>query len=67
MQIMTAEEIKELRNAHGWSTNELAYHVGVSDDAVRKWERGERRPRGPAMKTLLKLARKILNGTGRHN
>jgi DNA-binding transcriptional regulator YiaG len=64
MEIMTAQQIKQLRDTKGWSTNELAYHVGVSDDAVRKWERGERTPRGAAMKALLRLAGK--NGNGKH-
>lgn len=62
MKSMTKEEIKELRDAKGWTTNELAYHVGVSDDAVRKWERGERTPRGSAMKALCRLAGKNGNG-----
>lgn len=56
MKTMTPEEIRKLRESRVWTTTELAYHVGVSGDAVRKWERGERVPRGPAMKKLIEIA-----------
>lgn len=56
MDVMTPQEITKLRESKGWSSTELAYHVGVTNDAVRKWERGDRIPRGPAMKMLLILA-----------
>ena len=37
MQIMTKEDIRSFRESKGWTTTELAFHVGVTNDAVRKW------------------------------
>lgn len=41
---MTPEEIKRRRLAYPLSTDELAKRIGVSPQAVRSWERGDRAP-----------------------
>lgn len=39
-----AKNLKRLRHERGWTQEELAAHVGVSGQAVSKWERGESYP-----------------------
>ena len=46
--------IRALRNQHGWSQEEFADHVGMSQPRVSEMERpGERRPN---IETLLRIA-----------
>jgi DNA-binding transcriptional regulator YiaG len=59
MKRMTPQQIKDLREALGMRTTELAVAVGVTDDAVRKWERGAGKPSGSAMILLYQLAEKL--------
>lgn len=51
---MTAEKIKKLREARGWSQAELARRVGVTRNGVNSWEQGLSMP-SPAC--LVELAR----------
>lgn len=44
MNIFISDTLKELRRKRGNTQGELAVHVGVSDQAVSKWERGESFP-----------------------
>ncbi|MBE6143578.1 MAG: helix-turn-helix transcriptional regulator [Erysipelotrichaceae bacterium] len=44
MNIKTANRLCELRKAHNLSQEELAYKLGVSRQAVSKWERSESSP-----------------------
>lgn len=42
MQI--SDKIERLRKRHGWSQEELANKIGVSRQAVFKWESGTNKP-----------------------
>lgn len=44
MTLKTANRLVELRKSHGLSQEELAEKLGVSRQAVSKWERGESSP-----------------------
>ena len=66
MEPMSPTEIKSLRESLQLTATELAAQLGVTSDAVRKWERGERTPRGPALKLLKQIENlaKIPRGLG---
>jgi DNA-binding transcriptional regulator YiaG len=53
--LLDAQQIKELRLMLGLSIPEFAKRVGVTENALRYWERGERRPRWEAAKKLSDL------------
>lgn len=44
MDIKTADRLIELRKAHGFSQEALSEKLGVSRQAISKWERGESSP-----------------------
>lgn len=44
MNIETAKRLYEYRKAHGYSQEELAAKIGVSRQAISKWERSESSP-----------------------
>ena len=52
--MILAEKITEERKKNGWSQEELAEKLGVSRQAVSKWERAES---SPSVDNLLDLAR----------
>ena len=54
MDIRTADRLVALRRARGWSQEELAVRLGVSRQAVSKWERAET---SPDTDNLIALAR----------
>jgi DNA-binding transcriptional regulator YiaG len=57
MDMLTPKEIRAIMVALRMRrTTELAYRVGVTDDAVRKWLRGVNKPRGPSLILLHQLA-----------
>ena len=56
----TAEEIQALREREQVSQAVFALYLNVSKDAVSQWERGEKRPAGPALKLLSLIERKGL-------
>ena len=39
-----AKTIRQLRQAHGWTPEQVARHVRVAELTVERWERGEQRP-----------------------
>ncbi len=48
----TPEQVKALRLQYGLSQPVFAHYLNVSDKLVKKWEQGESKPRGPALKML---------------
>lgn len=55
-----AEDIKRLREKLKFSQPVFAHHLHTSASTVRKWEQGETRPAGPALKLLNIIADKGL-------
>jgi len=56
----SAEDIKHLREKLKFSQPVFAHHLHTSASTVRKWEQGETRPAGPALKLLNIIADKGL-------
>ena len=54
MDIQIAQRLQKLRKEHGYSQEQLADELGVSRQAVSKWERGEA---SPDTDNLIALAR----------
>lgn len=48
----TAEQVRALRQENNLSQPVFARFLNVSDKLVKKWERGESKPRGAALKRL---------------
>ncbi|MBN6103242.1 DNA-binding transcriptional regulator [Xanthomonas sp. CFBP 8703] len=55
-----AADIKRLREALKFSQPVFAHHLHTTASTVRKWEQGETRPAGPALKLLNVIADKGL-------
>ncbi|MFW6224859.1 MAG: helix-turn-helix domain-containing protein [Bacteroidota bacterium] len=55
MDIQIAKKIRSLRIKHGLSQEELAGKIGVSRQAVSKWERGESSPDTDNLLALTKV------------
>lgn len=56
----TADDIKRLREKLRFSQPVFAHHLHKTASTVRKWEQGETRPTGPALKLLNVIADKGL-------
>jgi putative transcriptional regulator len=56
----SAADIKRLREALNFSQPVFAHHLHTSASTVRKWEQGDTRPAGPALKLLNVIADKGL-------
>ena len=56
----SADDIKRLREALRFSQPVFAHHLHTTASTVRKWEQGETRPAGPALKLLNIIADKGL-------
>jgi putative transcriptional regulator len=56
----SAEDIKHLRKALKFSQPVFAHHLHTTASTVRKWEQGDTRPAGPALKLLNVIADKGL-------
>ena len=54
----TAKQISLIRHKLGFSQAVFAAYLNVSDRAVKKWERGESKPRGATLKLLSIVDRK---------
>lgn len=55
-----AEDIRRLREKLKFSQPVFAHHLHTTASTVRKWEQGETRPSGPALKLLNVIADKGL-------
>ncbi len=49
-------EVKALRHQIGMNQIEFAATLGVTVNTLRHWERGDRTPRGPALRLLKAVA-----------
>ena len=56
----TPEKVRQLRLANNLSQPVFAQYLNVSDKLVKKWEQGESKPRGAALKMLSLAERKGL-------
>lgn len=54
------EQVRALREKNNISQPVLAQFLNVSDKAVKKWEQGESKPRGAALKMLVLAEKKGL-------
>src|SRR5437016_10958679 len=52
VQPLSPKQIKALRERDHVCQNVFANYLNVSPNLVSKWERGEKRPSGPALKLL---------------
>lgn len=52
---MTAERIKELREARGWTQAELARRLSITRNGVNSWEQGLSMPSPACLVDLAKL------------
>lgn len=57
---LSAVEIRRLRERLKFSQPVFAHHLHTTASTVRKWEQGETRPAGPALKLLNVIADKGL-------
>lgn len=62
MVMFTAEKIRELRAKLKVSGAKLAGYLGVSENAYRRWEMGDRHPRWEMMETLNELQAQVDSG-----
>ena len=57
----SADDIKRLRQTLRFSQTVFAHHLHTTASTVRKWEQGQTRPAGPALKLLNIIADKGLS------
>ena len=60
VQDLSPKEIQALREREKVSQAVLARHLNVTTGLISQWERGERRPSGPALTLLSLIKRKGL-------
>jgi putative transcriptional regulator len=60
VRVMSALDIRALRLALNFSQPVFALHLNTTASTIRKWEQGESRPAGPALKLLNVIADKGL-------
>lgn len=54
----SAEQVRSLRVKSGLSQPVFAMYLNVSDKLVKKWEQGDSKPTGPALKMLVLAEKK---------
>ena len=52
VRVFEAADVRHLRESLNFSQPVFALHLNTSTSTVRKWEQGETRPAGPALKLL---------------
>lgn len=57
---LTGSDIRDLRLALNFSQPVFALHLNTTASTIRKWEQGDSRPAGPALKLLNVIADKGL-------
>lgn len=57
--MMNPKDIERLRSELGWSLAEFGRYLGVSAQAVLKWEKGTAKPNQLAVAAMLQLQRKL--------
>lgn len=55
---MTPQEILNIRRDNDMTQAQLAEYVGVTSHTVYRWEKGRKKPQGPARKLLAQIAHK---------
>ncbi len=61
VRTFTGEEIRALREREQVSQTVFAIYLNVTKDSVSQWERGDKRPAGPACKLLSLVTEKGLS------
>ncbi len=61
VEVLSPKQIQALREREKVSQAVLARHLNVTTGLISQWERGERRPSGPALTLLALIRRKGLN------
>jgi len=61
VRTFTAAEIRALREREQVSQTVFAMYLNVSKDSISQWERGDKRPAGPACKLLSLVAERGLS------
>lgn len=57
VELITAEEIRSIREREQVSQSVFAHYLNVSKDTISRWERGDKHPSGSSLK-LLSLVKK---------
>lgn len=60
VRAFSADDIRRLREGLQFSQPVFAHHLHTTASTIRKWEQGETRPSGPALKLLNVIADKGL-------
>ncbi len=64
MLMLTSQDIRKIREEMGWSATALAAKLGVTENAVRRWECGNRHPRYDTMVQLNELWEQVRSAAG---
>ena len=64
IKLLSPEEIKELRERERASQAVFARYLNVSKNQVSDWERGKKKPGGPALRLLTIVRKKGLQAIG---